>query len=238
VIKAEASLLEEMLVVYAGLGGGLERNSYESLSEENPYINSVLPLNYTNNKFEAYGGVKGRVKEVADYDLNITYRSIEDMHVFVNDTSTILGNTFNLVYDDANLFRFNGELGFRSRSDFGLLLGVTYNAYAMDKEEKAWHKPALELSLETYYIVKEKLTLKANITSRSGVYARTFDDNGTLQAKQLDGWFDIGLGGEYQINKQFSAFINFNNLLNNDYMRWYNYPVQKFNVLAGVGFSF
>lgn len=237
VIRAEARLLENMITVYAGMDGGLSRVSYESLSDENPFINSMLPLGYTNNKYEFLGGVKGRITEIVDFNFGLRYQSVENMPMFVNDTSNMLANTFGIVYDDAGIFRMNGELGFRSRSDFGLIFKAGYNAYSLDKEEKPWHKPALELSLETYYIIKEKLTLSANFTSYQGVYARTFT-NEVLLAEQLDGWFDLGFGGEYRINSQFSAFIKLNNLLNNGYFKWYQYPVQKFNVLAGIGFSF
>ena len=70
-----------------------------------------------------------------------------------------------------------------------------------------------------------------------GIYARTFL-NGDVVAKPLDGWFDIGIGAEYRINSQFSAFLNINNLLNDGYYRWHAYPVQKLNAMAGIGFSF
>ena len=107
----------------------------------------------------------------------------------------------------------------------------------IDQEEKAWHKPALELSLNSYYIIKEKLTLTAGLKSNHGTYARTFVGD-QVKAAQIDAWFDLNLGAEYQINKQFSAFIKLNNLLNDGYFKWYQYPVYKFNALAGVGFSF
>ena len=35
-----------------------------------------------------------------------------------------------------------------------------------------------------------------------------------------------------------AVFVKLNNILNNDYLRWYQYPVQKINVMAGIGFSF
>ena len=236
VIRAEASLLEKMIVIYAGVDGGLERISLARLSEENPFINPILPLDYS-SRYEFFGGVKGRISEVIDFNFGLRYDIVDNLPLFVNDSANVLGNTFDIVYDDAGIFKVYGELGFRSRSDFGLLLKAGYNTYSLDKEIKPWHKPALELNLETYYIVKEKLTLSANLSSLHGVYARTFVNN-ALVAEQLDGWFDIGIGGEYRINSQFSAFLKLNNLLNNGYFKWYQYPVQKFNALAGIGFSF
>ncbi|MEN8225069.1 MAG: TonB-dependent receptor [Bacteroidota bacterium] len=235
-IRAEASLLEDVVMIYAGMGGGLDRVSFELLSSENPFVNSILPLDYS-DRYDLYGGVQGRITEVVDYNFGMKYQLLSNLPLFVNDTSNVLGNTFDVVYDDAGIFTFHGELGFRSRSDFGLLAKAAYNAYSLDHELKPWHKPALEISLETFYTIREKLRLNANLTSMHGVYARTFTD-GLVHEKQLDAWLDLGLGAEYQINSQFSAFIQLNNLLNNGYFKWYQYPVQKFNALAGIGFSF
>ena len=237
VILAEASLLEDAIVVYAGLEGGMKKNSFEGLSTENPFMNSIVPFSWSNYKIVFFGGVKGRMSEIVDYNLQIRHSTIEGLPLFVNDTSNILGNTFDVIYDDASLFQFNGELGFRSKSNFGLLLKAGFYAYSMDKEEKAWHKPQLTASLETYYIVKQKLTLSVDLTTWSGAKARTFSGQDVV-VENLDAWLDLGLGADYRISDRFSAFLKLNNLLNQGYQKWYNYPVQKFNFLAGIGFSF
>ncbi len=237
VIRAEASLLEDMIVVYAGIEGGLKKNSFEELSTENPFMNSIVPFDYTNHKFEVFGGVRGRITEIVDFNLQVRHSTIKNLALFVTDTANYLGNTFDVIYDDGSLLQVNGELGFRSKSDFGLLLKAGFFTYSMNSEEKAWQKPGLIASLETYYIVKKKLTLSVNLTTQSGMHARTF--SGTdLVAEKMKGWLDLGLGAEYRITERFSAFLKLNNLLNQGYEKWYNYPVQKFNALVGIGFSF
>jgi outer membrane receptor protein involved in Fe transport len=45
---------------------------------------------------------------------------------------------------------------------------------------------------------------------------------------------DLSLGAEFTINRQFSAWLNANNLFNNKYERWHNYPVYGLNVLGGI----
>lgn len=235
VIRAEARLLENVLSVYAGMEGGVKKVSYEQVTGENPYVNSILPLEYSRT-FSFSGGVKGRIAELIDFGAELRYASISNMPLFVNDSSGQLNNTFGLLYDDAGVFTLAGELGIRSRNDFGLIVKAAYHAYSMDTEEKAWHKPALELALNTHYTLN-KLTLTAGMQSMQGLFARTYR-SGMPVAEQLNAWFDLSLGGEYRINTRFSAFIKLNNLLSQDYERWYHYPVQGFNALAGVGFSF
>jgi outer membrane receptor protein involved in Fe transport len=45
---------------------------------------------------------------------------------------------------------------------------------------------------------------------------------------------DINLGVEYRYNTRVSAFLQINNLASQQYYRWYNYPVQPIQVMAGV----
>ena len=62
-------------------------------------------------------------------------------------------------------------------------------------------------------------------------------ENGQL-AKSLGFIADVNLGLEYRYNKRISAFLQLNNLASQRYMRWYNYPVQIFQVMGGVTFRF
>ena len=235
-IRAEAGLIENTVLIYAGLGGGLEKVTYDMLSSENPYVNAILPLDYMNNKIRFYGGVKGRLAEIADFNLELSHATVENLPLFVNDSSAPY-NRFDLVYDDARIMKFSGELGFRSGTDLGILFRAAYQIYDMDREAEAWHKPGLELSLEGFYVIMENLTLKANLHSRGKMYARTFENNQPASIA-VDGWLDLGVGAEYRFSRQFSAFLNLNNLLNNGYYLWYQYPVQSLNLMAGIGFSF
>jgi hypothetical protein len=57
-------------------------------------------------------------------------------------------------------------------------------------------------------------------------------------AKNLGIIADVNIGAEYRYNKRLSAFIQFNNVASQSYQRWYNYPVQRFQVLGGVTVRF
>ena len=49
---------------------------------------------------------------------------------------------------------------------------------------------------------------------------------------------DANLGVEYRYNERISAFVQLNNFASQKYTRWYNAPVQAFQVLGGVTFRF
>ena len=49
-----------------------------------------------------------------------------------------------------------------------------------------------------------------------------------------DGGFDLNFGAEFDLMKKVKLWVQFNNLLNNDYQRWNQYPVLGFQALGGV----
>ena len=54
----------------------------------------------------------------------------------------------------------------------------------------------------------------------------------------LDTAFDLNVKGNYKITEKFSAFVNLNNFGFQKYERWFGYPVQSLNFLAGVSYAF
>ena len=54
----------------------------------------------------------------------------------------------------------------------------------------------------------------------------------------LDSFFDANAHVGYHINDQISVFAKANNIANNAYQRWQNYPVQSIQFLAGATYKF
>ena len=59
-----------------------------------------------------------------------------------------------------------------------------------------------------------------------------------LKEYTLETAFDINLRGNYAITSKLSAFAQLNNFGLQKYERWLGYPVQSFNMLAGISYSF
>ena len=54
----------------------------------------------------------------------------------------------------------------------------------------------------------------------------------------LDSYFDANAHLGYHINDQISVFVKANNIANEGYQRWQNFPVQSIQFLAGATFKF
>ena len=57
-------------------------------------------------------------------------------------------------------------------------------------------------------------------------------------AVKLPAIIDLNIALEYRYNKMIAVFLNGNNLTNQAYRRWLNYPVYKLAILGGVAFTF
>ncbi len=60
--------------------------------------------------------------------------------------------------------------------------------------------------------------------------------NGTGYA-ELKGIADINLSLEYRYTKLLSVFLHINNLAASRYYQWYQYPLQRFNFMAGFTYA-
>ncbi|MBU2649552.1 MAG: hypothetical protein KKA81_01340 [Bacteroidetes bacterium] len=238
IIKVEADLIEDALTLYAGIDGSIQRVSYKDLSQENPYVLPIIPLGYMNEKFRISGGIRGNISEKLNFNIMADNTTVNDLPLFVNDTANKLGNTFTVIYDNANIFRLRGEINMNTTEALRLNLYADFRGYTMKNEEKAWHRPGLQAGAQVYYTIRKKFLTGAGVVFTGPMYAKTINNKNEVEKEQINDWADLSLSFEYRITDSFSAFVNLNNVLNNGYMKWYNYPVQKFNLLAGLGYTF
>lgn len=240
-VKAEVNVIQDALITYAGVTGYMEKNSFDITRQENPYISPLFGQEFTYTRLAQFGGIKGRIGQFVDYNLNFYNFSIDNMPLFVNDTLSGLpsgaGNQFVLVYDKARHSRVHAAVSYRFQKKFALMLDGSYNSYFMDEEDKAWHKPAVETSFSARYNLQDKITVIAELFAQSQAYARTYENN-EIMAVALSGFADVNLSVEYRYTRLLSAFLNLNNLLNRQYYQWNGYPSYRFNMMAGISYSF
>ena len=81
----------------------------------------------------------------------------------------------------------------------------------------------------TYKAFEDKLTLRGELYNAGGItYLDVNNDavnTGTL--------FDLNLGAAYQVNDKLGVFVDLNNVTNQKFQRWNNYPNFGFNMMAG-----
>jgi outer membrane receptor protein involved in Fe transport len=166
---------------------------------------------------------------------------IGNMLLYVNDT-TYPGNRFEAIYDDGNVLNLHGEVSYQLREKLRIMIAGDYFDYKMKHEIRAWYKPQVKLSFAANYNLSDKIIVKADLFYLESQFAKTHvngdDSTGKIVAEELNNLFDVNIGGEYRYTKRLGFFLNLSNIMNARYLRYMNYPTQRFSLMGGLSYSF
>ena len=243
VIDVSVNLLPDALTIYAGTDGGFVKNSFFDLSQENPWVSSTIPITWQKNQIRAFAGVRGNVAGQLGFNLELGWLKFENMPFFISHTDDVYWPVtapalqFDALTDNGSVFSVNGELTYMPISDLNIWLSGRYDAYSLDSLPEPYHKPLTLISLGGSYIIKEKVKLWLEMFSYGKRHA--VDMTGDLPTEvELDGFLDLNAGVEYYATERLTVFVKGTNLLNKNYQRFLNYPVQGLQVMGGIGFRF
>lgn len=246
-VSATYRVVDEVVIAYGGIKGGLIQNSYYDFAQENPFVSPTLFIMPTDQQYNAFVGLKGKLSNNMGYNIKGAYLAERDKALFLNNDilgfgeSYNYGNSFGVVYDDVSTFSIGGELNVDISRNFTLALQGEYFIYSVNEQREAWNLPDFKASLFMDYQIDKKWFTGANIFYIGERKDYIFYPN-LIQPVEgvvtVDSYFDLNAHVGYHINERFSAYIKGNNLTNQDYQRWQNYDVQGIQVLAGVTYKF
>lgn len=241
-LNVHYNVYENMIIPYAGVNGGLIKNSFRSLSKENMFVDTTLRYSNTNNKYNAFIGLRGNLSSKTSYDAKVSYAQYDSLQFFVIDYSGTnqVYNRFSVVYDNTTLLTVGGQLKYQFKEKLNLIAKGNYYIYKTKNLTRAYQKPDFDLTFSGIYNLQSKIIVKADLFFVGQQWAQTqiTDNNGvnTLSPKQLKGYVDANLEAEYRYSKMLSFFVRFNNIANQRYYKWDRYPSQRFNFMFGVTF--
>ncbi len=231
----QIKVIDKIMIPYFGVEGMLQENYFGQIAGENMYILPGLHVENTNQKINAFIGIKGNYISRLGYHFNFSYALVDHMYFFVNDTADILGNKFLVVYDNIEKINMMGEITYKPIDKLSFLLKGNYYRYNLDSLQYAWHTPGFDLLLYGEYNLKNKILLKSNLFYIGSRYAMNPVPGG--DPLKLDGYLDLSVGLEYRYTKILSGFIQLNNLLGMNQNPWLYYPSMRFNMLVGFTYA-
>jgi len=235
-LKAEVIVIPSQLSAYAEISGERTINSYRNLAGINPFIISNPQVSFTDEQFSIGGGITGNAAGI-NFHVSAAYSYINDMALFVTDTALVPENRFKVIYDDLNRVKIQAGLGYVKTGRFSARMNAAYYYYKPENELKAWHLPDYEVDLDASYTFLGKYTAKLSLLALGSKYAPVYA-SGETASEKLNGALDLGAGAEYEISHMLTAWLDINNILNQHYQRWQEYPVQGILIMAGVKLSF
>lgn len=246
-------VLNKKLEFYAGLNGGLKMLTFSQIIEENPFIGHWTPLLFQNVKLGFDGGVRTNIMEIVDLHLGVRYRRVDSDPLYIpydynidHSQSQLLFNTFMLAYDETQTVSVLVDTRVKLRNSLTADLGFVYNNCTPTVAEYAWYRPAIEGKLKLTYDVNEKLALNTTFLYQGGRYAMVYNDGPFWIAKypprydavKMKDVLDLGLGFDYRLNDQLGVFVKADNLLNQKYQLYFDYPVTGIEFFAGLKMTF
>lgn len=254
-VKASYRIVGDILVGYAGAEGGLTQNSYADFVDQNAFVSPTLFIAPTDNKYDIYVGMKGKLASSVAFNIRGSLKNEDNKALFVSNEYVLgntntegyaYGNSFNVVYDNVKTISFFGELkaDFSKNVTFGI--NGTYNNFTSDVQAEAWNLPQLKVGTTLDFNLTEKwyagtnvffvgerkdvVTVQDDLSINPGTY--------TQQEVTLDSYFDLNAHVGYKYNARLTAFLKGNNLANQQYNRWANFPVQGIQIMLGANYKF
>lgn len=247
-VNASYKLVGDLMIFYTGVNGGLNQNSYADFVTENPFLSPTLNMRPSSTQYNVFAGLKGKLANNVNYNVTGSYLNEKDKALFkANDYTEVVtnedyafGNSFGVVYEDIRTLRFYAELkaDFSQNVTFGI--NGTFNSYNTDNVVEAWNLPTMKLSS----------TLDVNITKQwyAGLNVFYVGERKDMQSNTslglnsepitLKSYFDANAHLGYKFSERLTFFLKLNNIGNQAYEKWLNYPVQGFQVLGGANYKF
>lgn len=247
VLKASYQFADEF-GFYGEFSGDVQRNTYFSFVNENPFLGPSEQLLNTINNYKIEGGIEGQFQEAFHYRAGVNVSRFNQMHFFVNSLAD--SARFEIVYDDkSTVFNINAELGFRFSEVYTLGSRLDFYQYDLNTQAAAWHRPLWEVRVNNQFTPFEKLLVQANLNFMGGLKGRGFP---IAPNPEVGGIFvptnfeiinlktiaDLQLKADFKITDRISVFAEGNNILNGKNTRWLNYPVRGIQLIGGASFKF
>lgn len=239
--QTQVGAVMELSVPFAGswrIEGGIDNrirfNRLLDLYAQNPYLEDSLTMRTSVVKVPFYGTVKGTILPNLEVEAGVEIQDIE--HAVYFKPSLIDSSRFTLDYDttELNVFRYHLGLNYLFDPSFEIKAAFSFFEYAPGSEEEAWYRPSSVLDLSA---VKrfDKWLLTARLKVLNGIIAPSPVD---FQSVTLKGIADLSFKIDYRINEQSAVFLQAENLFNQSYAYFLNYPTRRLAIKAGFRYRF
>jgi hypothetical protein len=244
-IRLGYTIEPEKFMVYAGLGGALQRVTRYDLSTENPWLNRGLNVADTHRGPTVYAGFTSTPARGLEFNVKATYARDRNLYFYLNNA--IDPTKFDLVYDQnaTGVLNIHGEVLYNAAEKFRLGTRLDYNKYALKNLPQPFHRPEFQGSVFGTYNVFDKLMVGVEgyfFSASYGISYRPATTAGAVRTpdfyRATDPIVDLNLRADYRITPKISIFAMGNNLANRQYQRFYGYPVKGINVLGGATYTF
>lgn len=236
-IMADIVTNDKSFTLQVGWIGYYDKGSYQRYAGINPWIAEPAFLMDTRSQ-ELYAGIKGSLLDHFSYSAKVSAVQYRNMPLFVNDS--IDGKTFKTVYAySLQALKMHGEIAWTQGEDLSWVNAITLSHYSNVQGQLApWGLVPLELTSALRWQLFKDFFLKGELYGYGGAPYESKVSSTTYKNVTGQSGVDVNAGVEFKVARQVNLWLQMNNLFNDKYQRWHQYPVYGFNILGGIVFSF
>lgn len=222
-------------IFYAGWKGETQMNGLLQLTQENARLSqNATPIDQTQQILTPLG-VKGSLNSDLAFNLSLSRKTIGNASLFIEEDPLITILKPRPAFDIVNEKKLSSWvpqllLNYQLGEKVNATADIHYNAYKTKTNKAAYHLPAFSTAIDLDFKPMDNLNLGLDVQALSGI--KTFEN------KTLKSIFNANINAGYELTDRFEIFLDANNIANQKYQRWKNYPVIGTNILAGFVISY
>jgi hypothetical protein len=227
--------LNDYYRLFLRIDGDMEQLDFQSVVDQNPYLDEGVALLNSNKKFGIDWGIHGNVNNYFNFLAGFKLSEYKDLYFFINDSIQI--SRFKLVYDHENtsVLNFYGELVYSRIKNYNIAIRADYFNYKTKSLAEAWHRPTFKLSGTFRYNLFDKIVFGSNIYFISGIKAYDFTLDDVIKLSSI---VDLNLSVNYLFSDRLGVILRFDNIIGRNYERYWRYPSRGIQILGGVSYNF
>lgn len=217
-------------VLYAGVNGGTKLNDFRALNGVSPYWLPSCQTKTSYTPYDASIGLKGSPANGFGLNLYGGYKEVKDeLFSLPYAMDGVVINSFSQSKAKVAYAALGIDYAYRDFIDLGFDLGYQNWKAKEGNDALLWLKPE-------FYI-----DAKARLRIFEGLHASLrylYEGRVSTLGKRAKAVNDLSLNSDYNFNDRFNVFLGLNNLMNSKYITETGYPIQGFNIMAGVSLNF
>lgn len=243
-----------VLSPYLRAEGGVQFNTYKSLTLTNPYLAPTTLLTPTFSRYNASLGIRSQLASVLNFDLGFIYDQVENFNIFERlpfdkdheNQAYRLSNAYAARYVDTDLYGFKASLRIDLAKDNFVRFETRYRVFETNGNQELWNVPALEMNWESQFQWKDRLafSLSGNLWGdRKAAFRTIFIDQDLNSAQtplpeNIPIFISTTAHLTYKLTDQFDAFAKVKMNSQETHGRWAYYPEPQLLLLGGIVYKF
>ncbi len=244
---------DAVIIPYFTANGGITLNSYQSLSQINPYLAPSTVLKPTFNKYNSELGVRSSLASVLNFNFGLLYDQIENFMLFErlpfdfdnSKNSYSLSNAFENKYLNLDIYGFKASLRVDFAKNNFIRFETLYRHFESNDLKPLWNIPSIEMNWEGQFKWKDIVTFSfqgSMLGDRTIAYRPIFLGQQTASVtfrKQVAPIFVSTTSHlSVKLTEQFDVFTKIKINSKGLYGRWAYFQEPPFLILGGVTYKF